>query len=103
MVAIAKYGEKLTGHVHCVDFYECRLTSDPTDAALFLLCHDNRKGWVTDIRIERKDDQVFVNFVRQISDPDTLKIIRNSYSYRYDKDSGFSRTTGDFYQDLSPR
>jgi hypothetical protein len=96
-IAFAKYGVALTGHVYYVDVYEYRLASDPTQAALFLLCHDNRDGRVTDIQIERVNDDVFVNFVRLTTDPNTSKRILNSYSYRYDSKSGFSRTTEDFY------
>lgn len=103
-VAIARYGDTATKRVYCVDVYEFREVTETlgSGAALFLLLHDNRNGCVVNLQIERTGNQVFFNFEREYSDPETAKTIRNEYSYRYDRNAGFVETTGDFFHELPP-
>jgi len=100
-LAIAKYGNKLTERVWCVDVYEYRPTLDATNAALFLLCHDNREGELVDLQVEREEGEVIFVFTREFTSVESSHLIRNTYSYRYTRETGVARTTEDIYQEVA--
>jgi len=99
-IAVARYGDAATARVYCVDVFEFRPVIDQTDASLFLLCHDYREGWVTGFEISYQGRDVVVHITRDYVEEASGKRIRNAYSYRWERESGFSPTPSDFYWEV---
>ena len=94
-LAIASYGDKAAGRACCLDIYEYAPAMQPSEAVLFLLCHDARKGWVEDFRVEQSGGDVLLRIARERPGSSPGRVVRNLYAYRYEKSGIITRTPGD--------
>jgi hypothetical protein len=99
-VAIAKYGDKRSGQVFCVDIYQWRQSSISNDPIQILVCHDSADAkdcCLDSLNIAYQGKRMFFNFIRDDIAPDTGKKAEHSYSYSYDEKTGCSRMMSEFY------
>jgi hypothetical protein len=99
-IAIAKYGDKRSNQVFCVDIYQRRQSSISKDPILILVCHDSADSkdcCLDSLKIAYQGKRMFFDFVRDDISPDTGKKTVHSYSYSYDEKTGCSRMMSEFY------